>query len=207
MNEAQPDSDATRKLLDRVRSSERDALDEILRRERSGLRAFVNRFLDPRLRSRVDPSDVVQDTQLEIMRRMDDYLDRRPMPFHLWTRKQAFERMSRLRRDHVTRRRRSVNREVAWPDRSSLVIAGPLVRPGSTPGSRAEARELARRVGQVVAQMADADREILLLRHGEDLPYAEIGCLLDIDASAARKRYGRAMIRLQRLMSEQGLLE
>lgn len=207
MSLAQPDSAVTAELLERVRSGDREAVNEVLRRERTDLRRFVDRHLDPRLRVRIDPSDVVQDTHLEIMRRFDDYLERKPMPFRLWTRKQAYERIQRLRRDHIIHRKRSVTREEAWPDRSSLVIARPFVRSAASPSARAEARELARRVSQVVAKLATADREILLLRHGDDLPYAEIGCLLDIDASAAGKRYGRAIIRLQKLMATDGLLE
>jgi RNA polymerase sigma factor (sigma-70 family) len=70
-----------------------------------------------------------------------------------------------------------------------------------------EDRERAERVAQAVAQLAETDREVLLMRHAEELPYDEIACLLDIGPAAARKRYGRAMIRLQRLLSEQGLLE
>jgi RNA polymerase sigma-70 factor (ECF subfamily) len=163
--------------------------------------------LDPRIRTRVDPSDVVQDTQLEVTRRIDDFLGRRPMPFHLWLRKQAHERLLRLRRDHLERGRRSVKREVAWPDRSSVLVARTLLRAGPTPNRLVEGRERAERVANAVAQLAEADREILLMRHAEELPYDEIACLLDIEPAAARKRYGRAMIRLQRLLSEQGLLE
>jgi DNA-directed RNA polymerase specialized sigma24 family protein len=54
---------------------------------------------------------------------------------------------------------------------------------------------------------AEADREILLMRHMEELPYAEIACLLDIEADAARKRYGRALLRLRKVLKEHGLLE
>lgn len=207
MSAAEADSSTTGDLLARVRSGDSQALNDVLRRERSALRAFVEHHLDPRLRQRVDPSDVVQETQFEIMRRIDDYLDRRPMPFRLWTRKQAYERMLRLRRDHITHRRRSVMREQSWPERSSLLIAKPFVRPMSSPSARAETKDLARRVSEIVSQLADADREILLLRHADDLPYEDIGCLLDIEPAAARKRYGRAMIRLQRLLSAEGLLE
>jgi RNA polymerase sigma-70 factor (ECF subfamily) len=63
------------------------------------------------------------------------------------------------------------------------------------------------RVSQAVEQLAQTDREILLLRHVDDLPYQEIACLLDIEPAAARKRYGRALIRLQRVLSAHGLLE
>lgn len=207
MSEIQPDSELTVNLLTRIRGGDRRALSEVMRIQRPGLRAFVEYHLDPQLRARVDASDVVQETQMEVMNRIDDYLDRQPMPFRLWIRKQAMERMQRLRRDHLNRARRSVRREVAWPDRSSMIVAGPLMATTSSPSVRAERRETARRVSQVVGELNDPDREILMLRHAEDLPYAEIGCLLDIDASAARKRYGRALIRLQRLLTQHGLLE
>jgi RNA polymerase sigma-70 factor (ECF subfamily) len=194
-------------LLERIRTGDRDALGCLLAQHRPGLRAFIELHLDPRIRARVDPSDVVQDTQLEATRRMEDFLGRRPMPFHLWLRKQAHERLLRLRRDHCERGRRSVQREVALPDRSSLLVARSLLRGGSTPSRRLERRERAEGVARAVAQLAEADREVLLMRHAEELPYDEIACLLDIEPAAARKRYGRAMIRLQRLLSEQGLLE
>jgi RNA polymerase sigma factor (sigma-70 family) len=68
-------------------------------------------------------------------------------------------------------------------------------------------RERIERVAQAVAQLSEADREVLLMRHAEDMPYEEIACLLDIEPAAARKRYGRALIRLQRVLAEHGLLE
>jgi RNA polymerase sigma-70 factor (ECF subfamily) len=207
MPDVQPDSAETCGLLEQVRGGDRHALDRLLARHRRGLLGFVEVHLDPRLRARVDPSDVVQDTQLEVVRRMDDFLERQPMPFHVWLRKQAFERMLRLRRDHLERARRSVKREAAWPDRSSLLLARPLLGKAPSPHDLLEARERIERVGLAVAELAAADREILLMRHAEELPYEEIACLLEIDPAAARKRYGRAMIRLQRLLSEQGLLE
>jgi RNA polymerase sigma-70 factor (ECF subfamily) len=207
MPDVQPDSAETCALLEQVRAGDRQALDRLLARHRRELRGFAEVHLDPRLRARVDPSDVVQDTQLEVLRRMDDFLKRQPMPFHLWLRKQALERMLRLRRDHLERERRSVKREAGWPDRSSLLLARPLLSQGPSPLDLLEARERLERVGLAVAQLSEADREILLMRHVEDLPYEEIAYLLDVEPAAARKRYARAMIRLQRLLSEQGLLE
>jgi RNA polymerase sigma-70 factor (ECF subfamily) len=207
MAEPKPDSAETCGLLERIERGDHQALDGLLARHRPALRNFVDVHLDPRLRTRLDPSDVVQETQLEVVRRMGDFLKRRPMPFYLWLRKQTYERLLRLRRDHVGRGRRSVKREVPWPDRSSLLVARPLLSAAPSPSAGAEARELAEQVGQAVANLSEADREILLMRHAEELPYEEIGCLLDIEPPAARKRYGRAMIRLQRLLSEAGLLE
>ena len=207
MAEVQPDSAETRALLERVAHHDARALEELLVRHRVGLRDFIDFHLDPRLRAAFDPSDIVQETQMELVRRMDDFLAKRPMPFRLWMRKKAYERLLNLRRDHLLREKRSVRREVPLPDRSSLLLARPLLANQPTPSQEAEARELAERIARAVAQLGDADREILLLRHAEDLPFEEIAFLLDLTSAAARKRFGRALIRLQNLLREEGLLE
>jgi RNA polymerase sigma-70 factor (ECF subfamily) len=207
MSEIRPDSTQTRALLERIGRDDRRALDELLDRHRGELRDFIDYHLDPRLRARLDPSDVVQETQAELARRMDDFLAGRPMPFRLWLRKKAYERLLNLRRDHVTRERRSVRREVAWPDRSSLLLARPLLAGGPSPSQQLEAKDLAERLGRAVARLADADRAVLLMRHADDLPFDEIACLLGIEPAAARKRFGRALIRLQKLLVEENVLE
>jgi RNA polymerase sigma-70 factor, ECF subfamily len=122
-------------------------------------------------------------------------------------RRTAYERLLNLRRDHRWRARRSVDREVRWPAHSSLLLARPLVSGGPTPSQTLEAREFAERVSRAVGELAEADREILLMRHAEELSYDEIACLLDIEPAAARKRYGRALIRLQKVLTEHGVLE
>jgi RNA polymerase sigma-70 factor (ECF subfamily) len=207
MSEVKQDSAQTCALLEAVGRGDTQALEELLARYRPGLHDFVEVHCDPRLRSRLDPSDVVQDTQMEVVRRIDDFLATRPMPFRLWLRKKAMERLLNLRRDHLTRARRSVARERALPDRSSLLLAGPLLARGPSPSQLLQDRELAEQVSRAVAQLAEADREILLLRHAEDLPFEEIACLLDIEPAAARKRFGRALIRLQTVLRAEGLLE
>ena len=201
-----PDSAETCGLLEGVRRGDARALDRLLARHRPALQAFVDARLDPRVRARLDPSDVVQEAQLEVARRMDDFLARRPMPFHLWVRKTAYQRLLNAQRDH-RRARRSVDREVALPDRSSLLLARPLLNRGPTPSQQAQARELAERISRAVAELAEADREVLLMRHGEALSYEEIAVLLETTPAAARKRYGRALIRLQAALSDNGLLE
>jgi RNA polymerase sigma-70 factor (ECF subfamily) len=205
MAEVKADSTQTRGLLDRAGQGDAQALEQLLVRHRPDLRSFVEFHLDPQLRARLDPSDVVQEAQMELVRRMDDFLQRRPMPFHLWVRKTAYNRLLNLRRDH-RRARRSLAREVAWPERSSLLLARPLVNSGPSPSRQAEAREFAQRVSGAVAELAEADREVLLMRHAEDLAYEEIACLLDVESTAARKRYGRALIRLQKVLTEHGVL-
>jgi RNA polymerase sigma-70 factor, ECF subfamily len=207
MTEVKPDSSETRDLLAQASQGDPLALGCLLQRCRPRLHAFIESRLDPRLRSRLDPSDVVQEVQLEVARRMDDFLNRNPMPFHLWVRKTAYERLLKVQRDHRRRARRAVDREVAWPEHSSLLVAKPLLAGASSPSQQVAAREFADRVGLAVAGLAEADREILLMRHAEELPYAEIACLLDIEADAARKRYGRALLRLRKVLKDHGLLE
>jgi RNA polymerase sigma-70 factor (ECF subfamily) len=207
MKDVRPDSTQTDGLLDAIARGDQQALGHLLGHHRDALRRFVEVRLDPRLAARVDPSDLVQETQLEVVRRMDDYLRRRPMPFHLWLRKTAYERLLDLHRHHIQRRKRSVRREVALPEQSSLLLARPLLGSASTPSQHLQAKELAERVAAVVAELSETDREVLLLRHTEGMPFEEIACLLDIDAAAARKRFGRALIRLQQGLSDHGLLE
>jgi RNA polymerase sigma-70 factor (ECF subfamily) len=128
------------------------------------------------------------------------------MPFHVWVRKTAYERLLNIQRHHLHRSRRSVLREAPWPESSSLLVARQFL-PASSPSRQFRGRELAERVARAVAELSDTDREILLMRHAEELPYDEISCLLDIEPAAARKRYGRALIRLQRILTKHRVLE
>jgi RNA polymerase sigma-70 factor (ECF subfamily) len=128
------------------------------------------------------------------------------MPFRLWLRKTAQERLLVVRRQHLEAGRRAVNREVPLPERSSLLLARGLLA-SSTPNRQLDRQELARRVRQAVARLSEADREIVLLRAFEGLSNQEVACVLDLDAATASKRHGRALLRLQKLLAEAGLTE
>jgi RNA polymerase sigma-70 factor (ECF subfamily) len=206
MAELGPDSHQTRALLERIQAGDDRAFDALFARHRASLRDFIDLRLDSRMRARVDPSDVVQETQLEAYHRLRDFLERQPMPFRLWLRKTAYERLLKLQRHHDASRR-AVGREAGLPDRSSLLLARPFLAAGPSPSQQLARKELARRVRQAMGQLSETDREILLMRHIEELPYEEIGCLLDLSASAARKRYGRALLRWQQILTDEGLLE
>jgi RNA polymerase sigma-70 factor (ECF subfamily) len=207
MDELTPDSDETRGLLEAARAGDRRAFERLLARHRPELLQFVALRMDTRMRGRVDASDVVQETQLEVYRRLGDFLDRRPMPFHVWLRKTAYERLLMARRQHIEAAQRTVEREVPFPDRSSLLLAQRLLPRGSTPSQRLNRRELARRVHQALEQLPDADREILFMRNFEERSYSEIACILDIEPAAARKRHGRALIRLHARLAADGLMD
>jgi RNA polymerase sigma-70 factor (ECF subfamily) len=126
------------------------------------------------------------------------------MPFHLWARKTAYELLVNARRDHRAGRR-DVAREAAAPDSSSMALADRLAAGGPTPSEAAEARERADQVARAVERLDDDDREILLLRQVDDLPYDEIARLLDITAAAARQRYGRALVLLEKVLAKLGV--
>jgi RNA polymerase sigma-70 factor (ECF subfamily) len=207
MDEHDPNAAETEALLRRVRDGDRDAVEQLFARHRAYLQQFVALFLDPKLRPRVDPSDVVQDAQLEAVRRLAAYLEQPAMPFRLWLRQLTRDRLLKLRRHHLGTARRAVEREVPLPDRSSLDLAGQLLAGGSTPSQQIDRAELARRLRRALAQLPEADREVLLMRNFEGLSYQEVAYLLDIDPAAARKRHGRALVRLHRILFEGGLTE
>jgi RNA polymerase sigma-70 factor (ECF subfamily) len=112
-----------------------------------------------------------------------------------------------IERHHVDAQRRAVGREVALPDRSSLQLFGQLLAAGSTPSQQLSRAELARRVRQAVARLADIDKEILLMRNLEGLSNHEVAQVLEIAPAAASQPYGRALLRLRKLLLAGGLSE
>jgi RNA polymerase sigma-70 factor (ECF subfamily) len=201
------DSLETKRLLDSIRQGHRDAFEDLFDRHRKDLRRAVQLRLDRRLQARFDASDIVQETHLVAYRRLDDYLQRRPMPFSLWLRKTAQERVSNHRRDHLQAARRSVHREEVLPGKSSLMLAAPLLETHSSPSQRVMKREYERLVSEAVAELGELDREILLMRNVEGLSQRDIGQVLDLSHDAVRKRYGRALVKLQGLLVAKGVSE
>jgi RNA polymerase sigma-70 factor (ECF subfamily) len=207
MENAAPDSTGTDRLLELVGAGDREAFDALFARYRQYLRQVVALRLDPKLRPRLDPSDVVQETQMEAFRRLSDYLERRPMSFHLWLRKMACERAMMAQREHLRAARRSLAREVALPDRSSFQLAEQFLAKGSTPSQRLDRSELAHRVAEVMKRLTVSDRDLLMMRNLEGLSNQEAAEVLQIEPAAASQRYGRAVLRLRKLMIAGGLLE
>jgi RNA polymerase sigma-70 factor (ECF subfamily) len=207
MHEVQADSPETQDLLQQIRADDRQAFEQLFARHQAYLQRLVELRLDPRLRSRVDPADVVQEAYLEAVSRLEAYLERPALPFRLWLRQIAFDRALKARRQHLGTARRALGREVPLPEQSSLVLARQLLAGGLSPSQQLGHRELDRRLRQAVAQLAQADREIVMMRHFEGLSNQEVACLLDLAPATASKRHGRAMLRLHRILSEGGLTE
>jgi RNA polymerase sigma-70 factor (ECF subfamily) len=201
-----PDSAETNRLLEGVMAEEPDAAGRLFQRHRSYLTRLVEIRLDARVRARVDPSDVVQEAQMEALRQLPNYLEERHMPFRLWLRQIAYDRLVMLHRRHVRASRRSVGRDMPLPEHSSVLLARQCLTPDSTPSQRLIEREFVERVRQAIAQLAEADRDALVLRNLEWLSNLETARVLGIDPATASRRYGRAVLRLRDLLLHSGLM-
>jgi RNA polymerase sigma-70 factor (ECF subfamily) len=184
------------------------AAQRLLARHRGRLRQMVAVYLDRRLAARVDPSDVVQDALADAARGFASYLRERPLPFYPWLRQLAWQRLGQVHRHHIRARRRSVEREVPWdivlPDQSAEALADRLMASGTSPSRRMIRDELRRRVQAALDRLAPRDREILVMRHLEEMSAAEIAAILGISEGAVRVRLPRALTRLRGLLDDGG---
>jgi RNA polymerase sigma-70 factor (ECF subfamily) len=203
MTQITSDSSETNALLERLIEGDDEALAILLDRHEVMIAKVARRRLDRRVRKRLSPSDVVQETKLDAVQRIDEYLQRRPMPFRLWLLKTAHERLLKMHREHIKTAKRSVEREIPLPDRSSRALARRLVAGDMNPSDQLKQREQAKRLRQVMAQLSETDREVIMLRNFDELSNREVALLLEINEEAAKKRYARALIRLQRLLPNQ----
>jgi RNA polymerase sigma-70 factor (ECF subfamily) len=192
-------------LLERLDTGEAEAWEQLLCQHRDELWHQVDLRLDRRLRRRVDPSDVVQETQLEATRRLPDYLARRPMPFRLWLRKLAQERLIMAHRQHAGAACRSVGRDVPLLVASSTVPGQQVAARGSSASQGLRRQEEVSRVRQAVAELSEADREMVLMRNFEQLTNQQAAAVLGIDPATASQRYGRALLRLRAILAGLGV--
>lgn len=190
-------------LLARAAAGDSSALDQLLALNRPRLKRMVSVRMDPRLASRVDPSDVVQEALADATRKLDRYWRDRPMAFYPWLRRLAWERLAKLHRRHVLAKRRSVIREERqmWlPDQSAMQLARRIAGSTSGPSAHLRRNELRDHVRAALAKLRPADREILVLRHLEGLSAKEISAVLEKSESAINTRHVRALLRLRKLL-------
>jgi RNA polymerase sigma-70 factor (ECF subfamily) len=207
MTTSQPDS-GEGELLRAAGGGDADAGQRLLARHRGRLRQMVAVYLDRRLSARVDPSDIVQEALADAARGLAGYLREPPLPFYPWLRQFAWQRLLQLHRRHIRARRRSVEREVPWdiavPDQSAAALADRLMASGTSPSRRLIRDELRRRVQAAMERLAERDREILVMRHLEEMSAAEIAAILGISEGAVRVRLLRALTRLRNLLDDGG---
>jgi RNA polymerase sigma-70 factor, ECF subfamily len=197
-----PNSEETQELLAEARGGDATAVNRLLERHRAALRRMIDLRMDRVIGRRVDASDIVQDVLLDAHRRLEDYLAHPAMPFHLWLRQMARDRLIDAHRRHRVAARRSIDREQpmvapARLDHSTLDLAAELADPELTPAAAATWHELQVRFQQALDQMDEQDREVVLLRHFEHLSNGEVAEVLGLSEPAAGMRYLRAMRRLR----------
>ena len=171
-NSIWPDGDVTAELLVNVRGGESLAVEQLMDRHRNSLRRMIQLRLDQRLMQRMDVSDVIQDVLMEANRRLTDYLANPVIPFHLWIRQIAKDRIIDAHRRHRV----------------------------LTPAAAATQRELAEQIESAVQLLRENDREIILMRHYEQLNNQEIAQSLGLTEPAASMRYLRALKRLREVI-------
>src|SRR5262245_5843925 len=199
----------TTDLIERLRGGDRHALATLFDRYRDRLRRMVELRLDPRLRARLDASDVVQEAFLDVAGDLDAYLaDPRLSPL-LWLRLHVGRRLTTLHRQHLGTRMRDAGLEIslyqgALPEASSAALASMLLGRHTSPTQAAQRAERMLRVQEALNSLDPVDREMLALRHFEQLGRAEAAQVLGISPEAGAKRYFRALKRLKDVLATTG---
>lgn len=180
-------------------------LGELFQQHRDRLRLMVDLRLDRRLRGRVDGSDVLQEAYIEALERFPDFLQDRPMPFFLWLRFITEQRLQIVHRRHLGTKARDAKRDISLnppsgPLVSSESLAAQLVGRHSSPSRAAMRAEMQARLHAALETMNPIDREILALRHFEQLTNTETAQVLGLRVDAASQRYGRALLRLKDML-------
>jgi RNA polymerase sigma-70 factor (ECF subfamily) len=197
-----PDEDETRTMLELAARDDPSAVRRLLACHREPLRRAIAARLDRAVARRVDASDVVQGVLLEASRRLAGYLREPTLPFQQWLRLIARDQIIDVHRRHRLAARRSVVRErhasaEGLLDRSSPDLLAGLSDQELTPAAQAVRRELVERFHEALAQLGEDDREVLFLRHFEQLSNAEAARALGLSEPAAGMRYLRALRRLR----------
>jgi RNA polymerase sigma-70 factor (ECF subfamily) len=199
------DSGATEGLLAAAGGGNTAAWGQLLNRHRDRLRRMLALRLDDRLRGRVDASDVLQETFIEASQRLPDYLARPDLPFYLWLRFLAGQRLLITHRRHLGTRQRDAGREVpldrGMPEASSAALAARLLGREGRPSEAVVREEIRLRLQDALNVMDPLDREVLALRHFEQLSNAETARVLGVREAAASKRYIRALDRLRDILT------
>jgi RNA polymerase sigma-70 factor (ECF subfamily) len=195
----------TEKFLKAAASGGTPDWEALLARHRDRLRRMVMLRLDQRLQGRVDPSDVLQEAFLEAAKHLKDYLCQPAMPFYLWLRSITGHKLLALHRQHLGTHMRDAGREVSLyrgslPETSSAALAAHLMGQDTRPSEAAVRAERKLLLQAALNSMDAIDREVLALRHFEQLSLAEVAQVLDIKEKAAGKRYLRALQRLKNIL-------
>jgi RNA polymerase sigma-70 factor (ECF subfamily) len=187
--------------LQRLRAGDRQALAELFAGHRERLRRMVALRLDPRLNGRLSPSDVLQEAYIDALMRLEHYLAKPGQSFYGWLRLIVGQRLVDVHREHLGAGKRDAGREL--PPASSPCLAAQLAGQLTSPSGAAARNEELARLQEALDRLEPLDREVLALRHFEELSNAETAEVLGIERAAASKRYVRALARLKEALEPQ----
>jgi RNA polymerase sigma-70 factor, ECF subfamily len=200
------DPSDTLHLIERLRGGDRQALTDLFQCHRDRLRRMVELRMDPRLQGRVDASDVLQDAFLDAAGRVDGFLRGSELPAYLWLRLVVGERLAICHRRHLGTKMRDAGQEVSLyrnplPQASSAALASMLLGRLTSPSHAAIRAEQVLQVQEALNELDPLDREVVALRHFEELSRAETAQVLGITEAAGAKRYMRALRRLKAILA------
>lgn len=170
---------------------------------RPRLSSMIAFRMHSQLRGRLDPSDVIQEAMIDATGRVSEYLANPQVPFYIWLRGLVTQRLAIAHRNHLAVKGRTAFREQAFEfgeSPSSVVMAAHLVGTLSSPSSVAMAAEQRLRLQNAIEDLDAIDREIILLRHFEELSNSEVATVLGLQPTAANNRYVRALSRLKTVL-------
>jgi RNA polymerase sigma-70 factor, ECF subfamily len=203
-------SSETNRLLRRAAGGDQEGWAALLAQHGDRLRRMIALRMDRRLQGRIDPSDVLQEAYLEAASHLADYLRQPDTPFFLWLRAIAGHKLLALHRLHLGTQMRDAGREVSLhrgslPGASSAALAAQLLGHDTRPSEAAVRAEMRVRLQEALNTLDPLDREVLALRHFEQLSRTETARVLGTSEAAAAKRYLRALTRLKDILLGMGL--
>jgi RNA polymerase sigma-70 factor (ECF subfamily) len=198
--------DGQHEELQVLRSEGTPGLAAVFSRYRERFRKMVRFRLDQRLWGRVDTDDVLQEAYLEAARRVSDYLEDPAVPAFVWLRRMTEQAIIKVHRQHLGAKMRDASLELAFHDRqishaTSVSLAAVLAANYTSPSEAAVREETAEELRAAFDAMDPIDREVLALRHFEELSNNEVAAVLRIQKAAASNRYVRALKRLERILA------
>lgn len=201
----QPPSEETPELVNRVIRGDTAALSELFAIHRPRLWRMVNFRIDPRLKGRADADDILQEAWMRAVDRIDSFLRDASRSTFIWFRMIVTQTMVDLHRRHVGAQKRSAAKELSihggWSsDSTSVSLARHLLGHLSSPSAAAMRAELSSQLETALSTMSDIDREVLALRHFEELSNSETALVLEMSEQAASARYVRALARLRHVL-------
>jgi RNA polymerase sigma-70 factor, ECF subfamily len=194
-------------LLRRAAGGDQPACDALLARYRDRLKRMVSLRLSRRLQGRVDDSDVLQEAYFEAARKLPEYAADPHLPVFLWLRHLTGLKLAEVHRRHLGAQLRDADREVTLyrgglPAVNSVSLAAQLLGKLTTPSQAAIKAETRLYVQEALNSMDPLDREVLALKHFEQLSTSEIAEVLGLSKAGAGSRYLRALKRLKEVLSQ-----